>query len=294
MRFDPMRFVKGIYADLKEKRLWPVAVGLLIALIAVPVGLSSPSSQSVGTPSASPSPLGGEWSSLLGQTKPIVSLASPHSKYFRRQIQRLARKNPFIQQAQASTKHESLTTTTPGGTNPGPAVGDPSPSVTPPDPTGYTNPGPSSTPAPSPSLSTGGTGMTPAEPKQFNYTASVSFGPVGATEKKTLLPTRPLPNTENPLVVYMGASSGGDEAVFVIFTGAVAQGDGECKPSATKCNFVYLKKGDVEFFEVTGTDGTVTTYELDLEGIGTKLVATGAASASGKRSKHESAAGELK
>jgi len=41
-------FLLDLWQDLKEKRLWPVAVVLLVALVAVPVLLAKPSS----TPSA--------------------------------------------------------------------------------------------------------------------------------------------------------------------------------------------------------------------------------------------------
>ena len=92
--------------------------------------------------------------------------------------------------------------------------------------------------------------------------------------KKTLLLTDPLPNADNPIVAFMGASGGGKKAVFAVFAGARHAASANASRAPTKCNFVYLKKGDVEFFEVTGTDGSVTTYELDLEKIGIKAVSS--------------------
>ncbi len=41
-----MSFVNGIVNDLRERRLWPIALVLLVALVAVPVLLSNSSSDS--------------------------------------------------------------------------------------------------------------------------------------------------------------------------------------------------------------------------------------------------------
>ena len=45
-RTEPMtNFLLDIWSDLREKRLWPVAVALLVALVAVPVVLSKPAEE---------------------------------------------------------------------------------------------------------------------------------------------------------------------------------------------------------------------------------------------------------
>ena len=91
----------------------------------------------------------------------------------------------------------------------------------------------------------------------------------------------------------MGASAGGKTAVFVVFAGAAPRGDGTCKPSAAKCNFLYLKQGEVELFDVGAPDGSVTTYELDLDKIGVKTVSSSAAHSSAKDGRPDSSAGKL-
>ena len=45
-------FLLDLWQDLKEKRLWPVAVVLLVALVAVPVLLAKPSSAHCFSPEA--------------------------------------------------------------------------------------------------------------------------------------------------------------------------------------------------------------------------------------------------
>jgi hypothetical protein len=245
-----MNLVRNALSELVERRLWPLAVGLLVALVAVPVVLSKPAGG--GSSSSSPAAttlLGGASAKLLGETRPAVTVGTDGG--FRKHVDRLARKNPFIQQARPKAKAtdgEGVTTDT-GSVTTGTPGGD---SVT---------------------IPTTDTGSTPPssgdQPTQFNYTANLKFGKIGETDSKTVLPTRALPSTSNPIVIFMGASGGGDQAVFVVASGVTARGDGECKPSADKCSFVYMSEGQVEFLEVAEGD-TVTTYELELESIGTK------------------------
>lgn len=272
-----MTLARHIFSDLVEKRLWPVAVALVIAMIAIPVGLSKSPSDHAVTGKTGNSPLAGEWSKLLGEATPVVSLAAERPKY-RKRLARLQSKNPFVQQAiiRASTQasgSSSAASAAPGSTVPttGAPVSLPDTTTTPPS---------------------SGTDSQPSAPEQFNYTATVGFGLEGKTSKKTLLPTDALPDTDNPIVVFMGASEGGKKAVFVVFAGASPRGVGDCKPSSDKCSFLYLEKGDVELFDVTGTDGTVTTYELELEDIGTKTVSSSAARSSVKDRRPRSSAGK--
>jgi hypothetical protein len=277
-----MTLARHIFSDLVEKRLWPVALALAIALIAIPVGLSKSPSQHAATGRTGNSPLAGEWSKLLGETAPVVSLAAENSTpTYRKRLARLRSKNPFIQQAivkattQGSGSSGSTSSTSgTGGSVPPPVA-------------------PVSLPNTTPTSPSTGTGSQPSQPQQFNYTATVSFGLEGKTSKKTLLPTDPLPNADSPIVVFMGASDGGKKAVFVVFAGASPRGVGECKPSADKCNFLYLKKDDVELFDVTATDGSVTTYELALEKIGVKTVSSSASHASKTDGRPHSSAGKL-
>ena len=252
-----MTQIKHIFSDLVEKRLWPVAVALVIAMIAIPVGLSkSPSGHAV-TGKTGNSPLAGEWSALLGQANPAVSLAVERPKY-RKRLARLQSKNPFVQQAIIKATTQASDSGSAASAAPGSAA--------------PTTGAPVSLPETTPTSPSSGTDSQPTEREQFNYTATVGFGLEGKTSKKTLLPTDALPDTDNPIVVFMGASEGGKKAVFVVFAGATPRGVGDCKPSSDKCNFLYLEKGDVELFDVTGTDGAVTTYELELVDIELKEV----------------------
>ena len=52
------RFFRGILSDLRQKRLWPVAVILLVAIVAIPVVLANSSSPTpvAQVPVATPPP----------------------------------------------------------------------------------------------------------------------------------------------------------------------------------------------------------------------------------------------
>jgi hypothetical protein len=276
-----MTLARHIFSDLVEKRLWPVAVALVIALIAIPVGLSKSPSEHAATGKTGNSPLAGEWSRLLGEATPVVSLSGDSSTpTYRRRLARLQSKNPFVQQAiikattPAASSSSSTSSTAPSGGVSAPVAPVSLPSTT----------------TTSPST---GTGSQPSKTKQFNYTAILRFGLKAKTSKKTLLLTDPLPNADNPIVAFMGASAGGKTAVFVVFSGAAPRGEGTCKPSAAKCNFLYLKKGDVELFDVGAADGSVTTYELDLDKIGIKTVSSSAARSSVRHRRPGTSAGDL-
>ena len=76
-----------------------------------------------------------------------------------------------------------------------------------------------------------------------------------------------LPNAINPLVVFMGVTSDGKTAVFLVDTSLKASGEGDCKPSPDVCSFLYLKvdpQSDTEDLLAENPDGTGTEYTLKL------------------------------
>ena len=73
--------VLGLWDDLREKRLWPVALALVVALVAVPVLLRKPAEETppaVAGATASTTTAGGlpgPEAVLAGDGKPLVTLA---------------------------------------------------------------------------------------------------------------------------------------------------------------------------------------------------------------------------
>jgi hypothetical protein len=257
-----MTVFKSLFDDLVEKRLWPVAAVLLVALIAVPVILSRPGheSSSERAPSSGASLLGRDAAALLGETQPAVSLGGERG--FRKHVARLARKNPFVQQARPAKK--AAESATPTGTGGGSSTGG----------------GPLGTPTP-------GTGTAPAggsEPTHlFQYFVLVKFGKIGKTSKRTVRGGDFLPDEKNPVVLSVGASDDGQKAIFLVSGEVTSRGDGDCAPSESNCQVVQMKKGDTQFFEVAESADTVTTYELEVTDIDLREVSASPAAVEEQR-----------
>jgi hypothetical protein len=247
-----MSFVRNLYADLIEKRLWPVALGLLVALVAIPILVSKPAEESgsAGTPPSGGALLGADSAALIGETKPVVSLGSDGG--FRKHVARLGRKDPFIQQAKdkgAKTTEaatvEAVGTTGAQGTTP--------------------TQSPGSTTAPPGSTTPPSGGQQPV--KLYEWVARVKFGKIDQTKSETVEPAEFMPSENNPVLLFLGANESGKQALFLVSSEATSRGDATCTPSESNCQIVKLGKGDVQFFEVALSAETVITYELELTDI---------------------------
>jgi hypothetical protein len=246
-----MNLVRNLYADLVEKRLWPVAAALLVALVAIPVLLAKPageSSSAGGTPPTDTALLGADSAALIGETKSVVTLGSDGG--FRKHVGRLSRKNPFVQQAVGAGSGESDGATV--GTTGASGAGGSSPVQTP------TTQQPSG-------------GEQPI--KLYEYVAKVKFGRIDKSKEETVTPAEFMPSESNPVLLFLGADESGKNALFLVSAEATARGDGTCVPSESNCQIVRMGKGDIEFFEVALSAETVITYELELVDIAVKEVA---------------------
>ena len=87
-------FVRTTIDDLIEKRLWPVAAGLLIALIAIPVLLSNPADEQPAPASAPVTPAVGAGSSLSA-FQPVVNTEGKKSSEIRKHLEGFNSKDPF-------------------------------------------------------------------------------------------------------------------------------------------------------------------------------------------------------
>ena len=263
-----MTTLRNIWADLVEKRLWPIAVLLLAGVVAVPVVLAK-NPEPVPTPVAN-AVLARDAASdnptlVTLNGKPNVTEHDGRGR------------DPFVQpKGSTPQKAQALqsSTTSGGGATP--------------TPTGGTNTGGSGT--------TGG-GSTPSKPKSkpkaspaANYVADLRFGQ--ADSMKTLRDVArltPLPSASSPFFVFLGVKEDGKTLVFLVSSDAKATGDGSCKPSKNNCETIELKVGDTEFFDLT-TDAGVQQYQMDIikvSKLSTSSSAKGArvARAGGKASK---------
>jgi hypothetical protein len=241
-----MKAIRGLLRDLVERRLWPVAVLLLAAALAVPVYLGR-SSSADETPLPPPT----EHADLGKTSKAAVTLDTDDEAGGGRGSVR----NPFKQLHMPKPQDTGTTTSAPGGNTP---------------PAGSTGGagGDGSLPPLGPSGGTGGAKKPAPKPETDSldlYHISVKVGRADGTMRtlKDVARLSPLPSVDDPFMVYTGVLKDGETAVFLLSSDAKATGDGKCKPSKDDCESVEVKKGDTEFFDLT-VDGKPVQYELDV------------------------------
>lgn len=242
-----MSILRDIKTDLVEKRLWPVAALLLVALVAVPLllGGSAPAEKTSATaasapPAAEPPPSGTS----------VVALEAPRG---RAPLAGHA-KDPFAQKFLPKPAPEPSTTSGQGSTGQTGASGG--------GQTGSSGGGSGG------SGNTGGSGTGGGGGKKPVYTTATvdaTLTRAGGRPRtyRGLQRLTPLPSSLDPILVFLGVLQDGRTAVFLVSSDAKAQGDGRCKPSRSTCQTVQLKAGQTEFFDLETTNGTVQ-YELDL------------------------------
>ncbi|MCW2992842.1 MAG: hypothetical protein JWQ18_337 [Conexibacter sp.] len=278
-----MSFLKNVLQDLVEKRLWPVAIALVAALVAVPILLGGSSSPQAAAPVdvAAATTTNGLANHRDVAREQVISLEEQAAG----KVERSGKvRDPFVQHHQpkpvklvtaaAKTVSSALsgtsTTTSTGGTS---------------DSTPTTTTAPTTTTT-TPTTTT----KKPDSTSVDAYRVKLSFGEVGAQKSyDNVARLTPLPSSDNPFFVYLGLADDQKSAVFLINADAVPNGDGHCTPSTADCQQVTLKAGDTEFFDLQSGTAGVVQYQLDLKSIHKYKAATKASAA--KAHARESKAG---
>jgi hypothetical protein len=248
-----MNLFSSIIDDLRERRLWPVALGLVVALVAVPVVLARKSS----SPPATPPPASSATAPPAGAL-PVVNVAAAPSEV---PLHGAAR-DPFSQRQQAAAA--AMTATSPtstvsagsgsgsGGSSSGTksgqssgSGGSPSGTQTTPSPPTQTPPPATHTPAP-PTLT-----ATESYHVVFAITnTSGGFDTIDPLERLSVLP-----NTRQPMMVELGVLKGGHRVLFVVQPGTVVSGPGTCLPGPVDCEILSLAPEQVEGLSMRTSSG---------------------------------------
>lgn len=249
-------FLLDIWHDLREKRLWPVAVALAVGLIALPVLLSRSSAGDSTAPAPSPVP------AATGPKDPralaSVRLATDdRDSYFGT----FDPSDPFRPagdgEGEASTAESAADTATTDG-----AVASAAPATTSGGSTGSTSsPSLGIIDSPSaggftetPSTSDGsadnnGSGNSQPEPAEYTFVVDATFVANGRKRKLDGMERLDmLPNRSAPLLLFLGVAAKGGNAVFLVDSTLQAAGEGKCKPREDDCAFLYLGPGSEEMF----------------------------------------------
>ena len=233
-----MNVVNNTWRQLVRNKLWPVAVLLLAALVAVPVLLT----RDPATPEPiAPLPVSTEADDTIAE--PIVAKVTAEDRDRRRRVLGV-RKDPFApaplpkakkaDQPDAKVPAPPVDPGTGGGTSTGTGTG--------------TSPG------------------VPAEEKTYYEpgTIIVRFGQATAQGELTrfAIPKfAPVPDEEFPLLVYMGLTKDGKKAKFLIDAAVEVDGDGDCKPHRSNCETIQLAVGETEFLDVLDTEEETSEEE---------------------------------
>ena len=248
-----MTFFKDLLADLVDKRLWPVAAGLVAALIAVPLALSKPA-PSHEEAQAAQARAAARAARATAEAQPAVSLV-PVGQKAQRRLRGMGAKDPFEQRnvvkvdraPDAKAPETPPTDAAQGGADTGsggaaPDAGSPAAPV-----------GPVAPPKAGP----------PAGRLFTTYKVNVRFGEAGAERVRRNVPRlTALPSSSDPVVVFMGVLSDGKTAAFLVTSDATAQGDGTCKPTRDNCTYVYMREGEEQYFDVAAGTAGLQQYVL--------------------------------
>jgi hypothetical protein len=278
-------FLLDLWHDLREKRLAPVAVVLLAGLVAVPLVLAKPASDPGPAPVA-PAPTEADRDELAALAK--VKLGEEEvGKGSTLGV--FDPDNPFSP-PKGAIKDDDEGTGLPGsGDSAGASGGTASGGST--GGGGAVDTGGGDInfnfgDQPSGGDGTGGGGDTTTKTTLYKYVVDITFEANGRTRKiKGLEKLDMLPNDSAPLLIFMGVTAKGSNAVFLVDSSLEAAGEGRCKPSPSECSFAYIGAGNEYFF--TEDDGD--TYMVKVDEI--RRVKLGARAGSAKGAKARASVG---
>jgi hypothetical protein len=249
-------FLLDLWHDLREKRLWPVAVVLLLGLVSVPVLLAKPA-EDPGPPPVTAAPAVKEKErealAALAQVKLAEEEAGKGSTLgvfnpddpFKPPKGTIKKPDSGLPGSGGGDEIVDGGTTGSGGGSGGGTDGS----------TGGTTGGTGGGTTPD-----GGDGKT--QTTVFKYVVDVTFSANGNTRRiKGLEKLDMLPNAASPLLIFMGVTAKGGDAVFLVDSTLEAAGEGRCKPSPSECAFAYIGAGAEYVF--TEDDGDTYTVQVD-------------------------------
>lgn len=255
-----MSAVRGVLRDLVERKLWPIAVLLLAAAVAVPLYLGRSSADEAPLPTTNMHADAGK------PSKAAVSIEDPSTGEDDRTG---GVRNPFKQ------LHIPKAASPDDSSAKAPAADQPSGSG------GSDGSQPPLAPGGAGGSGDGGSKPKPAGDPLDIYHLSLRFGRAESSGLKTyhdVARLSPLPTADNPFFVYTGVLKDGKTAVFLLSSDATATGDGHCRPSPKSCQTIEVKEGDTEFFDLT-VDGEAVQYQLDVVRVFKKGASTAVAAA---------------
>jgi hypothetical protein len=251
-------YAANLIHDLRERRLLPVALLLIAAIVAVPVLLLKPSS--AATDGASAPAVATETATAVTAKLLEPGESQPSD------LDAFASKDPFARPPSAKPLKATAETSATAASDAAASDGAGSDAK----PGGGDAPSAAPSPAPEP------TPETPApEQRSFAYALDLTFvGQKGERHYRNLQRLRMLPSTASPLLVFLGIEDGGGRATFLVdATVKLLEGEGSCMPSRSACATLSLEPGEQQAF----ADDQDRRYAIQVDQIRERELAKAAA-----------------
>jgi hypothetical protein len=247
-----MSALSNMIKELRERKLWPIAILLIVALVAVPLLLSKKAPTNLVTQPTGglPYSTGTALPAISVQTKPSDSKLAGRGR------------NPFTPQQVATTATTATTAatastpvTTPSTSGAGAATvstGSPTPSgsggsstATPVTTSPATTTAPTTTPVtPTKPVAPAPHGLTAKQSYQVSLAITTSDGGLRTIDPLERLSV--LPSPQQPLLVELGVLHDTNRVLFAVEPGAAVGGPGTCTPGPIDCEILSLAPGQTE------------------------------------------------
>jgi hypothetical protein len=217
------KFFGDLLYDLRSRNLLPVVLMLVAGMIAVPILISRSGSKGPDVSVSTPASV-----ATAPEAENAVVAYHPGIRNLKERLNDLGPKNPFIQQYTAPTS-SSTTSSTLDSVTSSTGVGEPTS-------TGGSGGG-----------GNGGNGSSKGKTKTVYsyYVTDVTVSDGGTPAAiNNVTQFQFLPTQATPVLVYLGTSSGGQQALFLVSKDVSSVGgNGTCFPSADACQLLGLTAG---------------------------------------------------
>jgi hypothetical protein len=241
-------FFQDLSHDLRAKRLWPVAVAMLIGIVAIPAVLTKSAASPPPPEAAVPTSDAKRDSSLA------LDVDTPATSGKGSSLDVFAADDPFVPPKAVTGAGASAATTdvaVAGGGDASPGGSAPSKGSPDEAPGGFSPP---SAPAP----------VAPPTTTEYQYVADITFWNGDRRRRiEGLRKLDMLPNESAPVLIFMGATGDGGNAVFLVDSTLTTTGEGDCQPSPSNCAFVHIGPGSEHVFSAETGD----TYRIRIDEI---------------------------
>lgn len=228
-----MTFARNLIRDLVERRLWPLALLLVVAIVAIPLAFAGGDGASTGDDALALAP------AATPTDKLAVELLGPPSVR--------GREGAVVDPFRRRPKKNETTTTSSAQAGADASTG------------AATTP--TEVAAPSP-----GSGSAPAAPtasaSRSVYRTTVRWSSDGSVKPRSIARLTPLGGVASPALLYLGVGEDRKRALFLRGPDATSIGDGRCVDA--DCRIVSLASGDSRIVDLHPAGSAPNQFELEV------------------------------